>query len=423
MFLARLSRLLLLVALVGCAHRQPGGVVGLADLGQLDIRGPEGAWAPGPDAALLPLGRWIEVQGQIAFTYVDAEQGPSAGWVDEKGFHVRRVSQEPAGARILDDAARVSAGLPEAPPWLGAYGPQPTPGTRWGAWRADPRFAGRFHPEYPDDLRVVVGAQTPDGFAFEVVWLSLRDCNTTSCRGALLNQPDRVPLTRGQQLSFELEYLNGGGLPPAVPPGQVVPEQLVALAASDTLAGMKQDATAWEVDYELPASERLIPMSQWVVVGQDLGFVALGPFGPEALMLTDGAVRRQSLLWRPRAMRALTADELGKLGLPASPLQDPAGQPAPGPWGEWRLDPRLMPLLDPADPDVLLVHLAAPGAARDAVAPLVRVMIRSCTKETCQAVLLADAPGTGLGKGDTVGFGLDMVVGGAPVVVLPPPAR
>lgn len=423
MFFVRLTRLAFLAALVGCAHCQPEGAVRLADLGQLDIRGPEGAWAPGVGADLLPLGRWIEVQGQIAFTYVDAEQGPSAGWVDGKGFHVYRVSQEPAGVRVLDDAARVAAGLPEVAPWLGAYGPQPTPGTRWGAWRADPRFAGRFHPEYPDDLRVVVGAQTSDGFTIEAVWLSLRDCSATSCRGALLNQPDQVALTRGQQLEFELDDLKGGGLPPAVPLGQVVPEQLFALAASDTLAGMKQDATTWEVDYEIPASERLIPMSQWVLVGEELGFVALGPFGPEALMFTDDAVRRQSLLWRPRAMRALTQEELTRLGLPSSPLQDPTGQPAPSPWGEWRLDPRLTSLLDPADPDVLYVHLAAPGAGRDTMAPLVHVMIRSCTRDSCQAVLLADAPGTGLGKGDTVGFGLDLVVGGAPVVVLPPPGR
>jgi hypothetical protein len=405
--------LLLTITLLGCPR--PETIMGMGTLvnpASFDVGGAEGAWAPAPGADLLPLGVWVRVGDVEAFTYVDEEAGSSVRWDDAEGSHVRRIQLEPPGMQVMDRS--------DSPPWLEAYGPQPIRGTRWGAWRDDPRLAGRFHPEFPDDLRVVVGDTLDGSSVWEVVWVSLRSCDDLGCRGALLNQPDRVRLTRHQQVAFRFEHLVQGGLPPAAAVGAAPSSDLLALAASERMGAMQQDDPAWEVDLDVPPAERLVPMSQWVAVGDQLAFVVLGALGPEALLFGEGGVvSRQSLTWRTRQMRVLTEAELADLGVPDTPLQDPSGQPPPGAWGEWRLDPRLRPLLQDAYPDVLLVHLIGlPGEGGQLATELVRVTVRGCEDDLCTGLLLESperVPGHEIG--DEVRFSLDAIEAGAPLVI------
>jgi hypothetical protein len=413
-----ITLLLLLLAAVGCARRGKTLMVetALTDPSGLDIRGAEGEWAPGPTPAPIPLSTWIQVGDQVAYTYVDLERGPSAGWRDAAGVHVRRLHHAPAAMVVLGEEERAALALPVPPDWIDAYGPQPPPGTMWGGWRSDPRFAGRFHPDYPDDLRVVVGAIDRGQLFYEVVWVSLRRCDDVGCQGTLLNQPERVPLAMDSQVHFRFADWSEGGLPPAAAVGSLPPPEIVALAGSPRMSGMQQDDAAWSVDESVPREQRLIPMSQWVMVGDQLAFVALGPVGPVALVFGGDEVLSQSLRWRPQGMRVLSRAEREQLGLPPTPIEDPASQPPPGDWGTWRLDPRLASAMRPDDPDVIFGQLvSAPDGT--GVAEIVNVRLFACDKGVCRGRLVGDPPQSRLGAGDEVSVLLDMNVGGWPIVL------
>jgi hypothetical protein len=403
----QLGRMLLLCTLVTGACRKATSVATLVDLGALDVRGAEGDWAHPADAPGLPLGVWVRVGDVVALTYVDATEGPSAQWHDGGRAHIRRVGQEPPGLVRLDGAARASRGLPEAPDWLVHYGPQPTAGTRWGAWRDDPRFAGRFHPDYPDDLRVVIGAHRDDRYAYEVVWVSLRGCDAVGCWGALLNQPHDVPLTLGDTLAFRYDLLQTSELPPAAAHGDAPDPALVALVRQPELADQVQDDPLWVPDVDVPIAERLTPVHQWVRVGDAVYWVALDGHGPRAVPYEHDGVS-QVVPWRPAGMSVLSEAEIAALGLPATP--DGRQHPPASLFGTWRLDARLEELLVHDDPDVLWVHVTDGQDANT-----LRVAIRACGDAVCEAVLLDDAAGRPAGS--RVSFDLDDRVGGLPVVV------
>lgn len=424
-------RTLWLLACLGCAAKQPVSVTRVefapvADLSRLDVQGPTGAWAPGPDAELLPLSQWVRVGEVVAWTYVDPQEGASAMWGDGDVLHIRRVTEEPAGMEVLSDAERSALGLPAVPATMEHYGSQPEPGTRWGAWRSDPRLQGRFHPDYPDDIQALIGTQTADGLYPEQVWVGIRGCGDETCRAALLNQPSVAPLTRGDPLVVDIADLGPGALPPAWAPGTEPPDGLRALAAGMGSDG--QDDPLWEVDLDQPPEDRLVPMSQWVRVGEEVGYVYLGAIGPEvALLAPDGEFRKaRSLDWKTAGMEVLADAEVEALGLPANPAEGMEDQPSPGPWGRWRLDPVLAELLgEGGAPDTLLVQLGTVdvGAGeRGEVVPLQlvpwRVSIRSCDDTDCTARVVGQPPAeSGFMLGDDVSFTITSKVGGRPVAL------
>lgn len=64
--------------------------------------------------------------------------------------------------------------------------------TAW--WRSDPRLQGRFHPEYPDDVQVIVhdgGPRITDRRP-EVVWVRVMRCDGEVFRGQVLNRPNQL---------------------------------------------------------------------------------------------------------------------------------------------------------------------------------------------------------------------------------------
>lgn len=109
------------------------------------------------------LGHWIELALPdapwpggapfVGFVYLDAQAGLSAkgGPKGEPTLTVRL----PIGVdgRVIPDDEAAARGLADAPAWLEAYGAQPV---RDAAWRRDPRLAGKWHKQFPDDLQVLV---------------------------------------------------------------------------------------------------------------------------------------------------------------------------------------------------------------------------------------------------------------------------
>lgn len=75
-------------------------------------------------------------------------------------------------------------------------------------WRDDPLLTGRFHPNHPDDLQVIVheGGPRLSTSPPELIWVRLDgvlagNLHTTVYRGTLLNAPHRLPtLQRGSSI-------------------------------------------------------------------------------------------------------------------------------------------------------------------------------------------------------------------------------
>jgi hypothetical protein len=314
---------------------------------------------------------------------------------------IRRLKHAPADLQVISEAERGSLGLPVPPPWVADYGEQPPAGSFWGSWRADARLAGRFHPDYPDDLRVLVGEDTPAGFQVEAVWVSLRSCSAEGCAGVLLNQPEVVRLRLGQTVAFRFAHLPPSGLPPVAALGEEPAEALVDIALRQPAEAQQQDDPLWVPADHLPEQDRLLPMSQWVRVGDQLAFIHLGPHGPIATVFTEQGRFERAVDWLTQGMRVLTREERRRLRLPASPLEDPRGQPKPGPWGEWRLDPRLQRALSANDPDLVQGMLASPTGA-PGEAKVLQARLRACLGMVCEARATEAAPQAGVAVGDRV---------------------
>jgi hypothetical protein len=72
-------------------------------------------------------------------------------------------------------------------------------------WRIDPLLQGRFHPEYPDDLQVVVhdGGPRLTKNPPELMWVSVVGKSGRAYRGKLLNKPHNLTTVRqGEELLF-----------------------------------------------------------------------------------------------------------------------------------------------------------------------------------------------------------------------------
>ena len=72
-------------------------------------------------------------------------------------------------------------------------------------WRNNPIFKGKFHPEYPDDLQVLIHAGNPrfSGKRPEAVWVRITRNQDTVYFGNILNKPQFLDnLHQGDEISF-----------------------------------------------------------------------------------------------------------------------------------------------------------------------------------------------------------------------------
>jgi hypothetical protein len=72
-------------------------------------------------------------------------------------------------------------------------------------WRTHPKLKGRFLPEHPDDLQVIIrdgGPRITDRRP-EAVWVTVTDCDGDVFAGRVLNLPSQLHTVRqGQQIRF-----------------------------------------------------------------------------------------------------------------------------------------------------------------------------------------------------------------------------
>jgi hypothetical protein len=72
-------------------------------------------------------------------------------------------------------------------------------------WRTDSALAGRFHPDYPDDLQVIIheGGPRLSDRQHELVWVTVTGRHGVAYEGTLLNQPEQLPtLHQGDSILF-----------------------------------------------------------------------------------------------------------------------------------------------------------------------------------------------------------------------------
>jgi hypothetical protein len=171
----------------------------------------------------MRVGTWIRMDipnhgSYTGFTYVDPRAGfSSRGWLDDAPDHIPAVVVRlPLGVpwRELSAEEVGAEGLETPPDWVAEYyGPQPPAGTEWGWWRDNPTLAGRFHPEYPDDLQVLVhdGGPRLTTTRPEVVWVRANGGAGDVFTGRLLNQPHQLTTVKeGDEIRF---VANGGEHP------------------------------------------------------------------------------------------------------------------------------------------------------------------------------------------------------------------
>jgi hypothetical protein len=99
-----------------------------------------------------------------------------------------------------------SLGLESPPSWVANfYGPQPPPGTLWGAWREHRKLSGRFLPDHPDDLQVLIhdGGPRISHNPAEAVWVTVTGMEGEVFHGRVLNQPHNLRSVRqGSEIKF-----------------------------------------------------------------------------------------------------------------------------------------------------------------------------------------------------------------------------
>lgn len=73
-------------------------------------------------------------------------------------------------------------------------------------WRSHPRLIGQFHPQYPDDIQVVIheGGPRLSKSAPELVWVSVLTAESENVfSGRILNEPHNLhSLGQGKQIKF-----------------------------------------------------------------------------------------------------------------------------------------------------------------------------------------------------------------------------
>jgi hypothetical protein len=73
------------------------------------------------------------------------------------------------------------------------------------SWRTHPRLQGRFHPDFPDDIQVIVhdGGPRLSRAGREIVWVRVTDGEGDLFAGTLLNQPVNVTcVSAGDSIQF-----------------------------------------------------------------------------------------------------------------------------------------------------------------------------------------------------------------------------
>ncbi|MCX6582697.1 MAG: DUF2314 domain-containing protein [Candidatus Aminicenantes bacterium] len=168
-------------------------------------------------ANLLPVGVWIRLalpdNDVVCFTYIDDTAGFTAqGWkveeayLDQSSRIIIRFSGKGFSWRRLESDEIQAYGLEVPPSWVAEfYGPQPAANSMWGIWREHPKLKGRFLPDYPDDLQVLVhdGGPRISSNPAEVVWVSVRGMKGEVFQGRMLNQPSNLKNVRyGDKIQF-----------------------------------------------------------------------------------------------------------------------------------------------------------------------------------------------------------------------------
>jgi hypothetical protein len=171
-----------------------------------------------PASELMPVSAWIRLElpdqpSIVGFTYVDQEAGFSAqGWkvagsaLDQSTRIIVRLPMPGIPWRRLNPDEVRSLGLESPPSWVAEfYSPQPSPGSLWGAWREHPKLKGRFLPDHPDDLQVLVhdGGPRITRNPPEAVWVSVTGMDGEVFRGRVLNQPHNLKTVHhGSEIKF-----------------------------------------------------------------------------------------------------------------------------------------------------------------------------------------------------------------------------
>lgn len=167
----------------------------------------------------IPVCTWVRMDlhgfppNFIGFTYVDREAGLSAKGgsqddadVVEKPLHTVRLPIPGLPCTPLSEAEISQLGLPAMPSWVEeCYGPQPAPGTVWGRWRHHPQLAGRFHPQFPDNLQVIVhdGGPRRTNRHPELAWVRVTGDEQDVFVGRLLNRPHQLAtVSEGNEIQF-----------------------------------------------------------------------------------------------------------------------------------------------------------------------------------------------------------------------------
>ncbi|MFT3699780.1 MAG: hypothetical protein QM831_41925 [Kofleriaceae bacterium] len=174
-----------------------------------------------------PFGSWVMIdrlpdEPVIAFVYLDPHAGPSAkgglaSQHDLAQMPSRTVRLTPQVAMRELSASEISARrLPSRPDWITHYGPQPDP---QAAWHKDPLLAGKFHPQYPDDIQSFVHDGDPrrQRRGPELCWVRILKIDRAPTRqvsadyepsrhvyiGELLNQPHTLTsVKKGDRLKL-----------------------------------------------------------------------------------------------------------------------------------------------------------------------------------------------------------------------------
>jgi hypothetical protein len=159
----------------------------------------------------LPEPPWTELEPFVGFVYLDAQAGLSAkGGRAGDPAHAAQPSltvRLPIGvpARVLTGDEAAARGLPVAPGWLAGFGPQPATDA---PWRVDPALRGRFHPQWPDDLQVLLhdGESRRTGKRTELCWLrvdAVEDSEARRYAGTLMHPTHQLATVKlGDHVAF-----------------------------------------------------------------------------------------------------------------------------------------------------------------------------------------------------------------------------
>lgn len=159
----------------------------------------------------LPDPPWPEPDPFVGFVFLDAEAGLSTkgGRAGDPSLAERPTLtvRLPIGvpSRLLTADEVRDRNLPAIPAWLAAHGPQPAAD---GPWRGDRALRGRFHPQFPDDLQVLIHDGDPrrTGARPELAWVRVHEAvagRSGTYRGELRSAPRALATVRkGDSLGF-----------------------------------------------------------------------------------------------------------------------------------------------------------------------------------------------------------------------------